>query len=99
MSDEHAGAVEQLVCTRCDTNPTVARREDRGSLVCQCTHEDGPLDAIPVNEMAVLPEPWEFVATDGGGRYNCHSVENDVATLLITDPLYNQRLREVLADE
>jgi hypothetical protein len=33
------------------------------------------------------------------GEYSCHGVENDIATLLITDPLFNRRLREVMADE
>jgi len=28
--------------------------------------------------------------------YGCHSAENDVATLLLTDPLFNRRLREVI---
>lgn len=42
-------------------------------------------------------------ATDGGvdesasGTYRCHSVTNDVATLLLTDPVLNDRLDHVMS--
>lgn len=29
-------------------------------------------------------------------RYDCHGVENTISTLLITDPVFNDRLRKVL---
>jgi hypothetical protein len=28
--------------------------------------------------------------------YDCHDTTNDVATLLLTDPLFNNRLRQVM---
>ena len=67
MSDDLDGEVEHLVCTRCDDNPTIAMRDDRAEVVCHCSHDDGPIDAVPlINSMAILPEPWEYVANGGG---------------------------------
>jgi hypothetical protein len=37
--------------------------------------------------------------TSNVGMYACHGVENDVATLLLTDPLYNDRLRQVFGSQ
>ena len=31
--------------------------------------------------------------------YGCHGVENEVATLLLTDPLFNDRLRQVFGSQ
>ena len=66
MSEQDEAAVEDLVCTACDTNPTIARRDGRATIVCHCSHDDGPLNGVPLNSMALLPDPWEYVATDGG---------------------------------
>ena len=42
-------------------------RDDRAEVVCHCSHDDGPIDAVPlINSMAILPEPWEYVANGGG---------------------------------
>lgn len=64
--EQNDGEVEHLVCTQCDDNPTIARRNGRATVIFHCTHDDGPLDGVPLNSMALLPDPWEYVATDGG---------------------------------
>jgi len=32
------------------------------------------------------------------GTYRCHSSKNQVSALLLTDPLYNDRLQSVMAN-
>ena len=54
------GAVKHLVCSQCNDGVRVARFGDQANLVCHCTHVDGDLDAVPINEMALLPDPWSY---------------------------------------
>lgn len=52
--------IKHLVCSACNDGPRVARFGDVAKLVCHCTHVDGDLDPVTINEMAILPDPWSY---------------------------------------
>lgn len=56
--------VEHLRCEECVYVVNVSRFDGVAKLVCHCTHVDGEIDPVPVNEMEILPDRWEWV-TDG----------------------------------
>lgn len=60
--------ISHLVCSGCGGNPGVARFDGEARLVCHCTHVDGDLEPVPVNDMAILPDPWEFVSNGGNNE-------------------------------
>jgi len=56
---------DHLWCGSCQTQPTVARLNDRPEgphLVCHCTHTDGSIAPVLVTELATRPDSWEYRA-------------------------------------
>ena len=58
--DRPRDEIQHLVCSACNDGPRVARFGEVAKLVCHCTHVDGYLEPVPINEMAVLPDPWSY---------------------------------------
>lgn len=62
--------VEHLRCDACTYVISTARFDGVAKLVCNCTHVDGEVDPVDVDEMAVLPDCWEWV--QNGGDSHAH---------------------------
>lgn len=70
MSEGDSGHREtHLRCSECVYCPTVARINGVAKIVCHCTHTDGEIEPVEVDDMAILPDRWEFVPTVKGDRH------------------------------
>lgn len=64
MTSEQSGVeVTHLRCDECVHIVNVARFDGVAKLVCHCTHVDGEIDPVPLNEMEILPDRWDWVPT------------------------------------
>ena len=88
MSDQSVGGSERsaipyeqhLYCHRCKSNPTVARLGGAAVIVCHCTHVDGEIGPLELDEMSVLPDRWEFIPAPGGREGRGVDTDTDRST-------------------
>ena len=52
---------QHLYCRRCKANPSVARLGGAAVIVCHCTHVDGEIGPLELDEMSVLSDRWDFI--------------------------------------
>jgi hypothetical protein len=61
------GELEYLYCQNCEVHPSPALHQNAPILICHCTHDDGPIDPLPVAECGdtkSLPDCWMFRAPE-----------------------------------
>ena len=61
-------APTHLWCRACSSNVTIARLNTVAHAVCHCTHVGGEIDPVPLGQMAITPDRWEWVRQGEGGR-------------------------------
>jgi len=65
VNDKSVDSIEHLRCDECVYVVNISRFNGVPKLVCHCTHADGEIEPVDVDEMAVLPDRWEWIP--GGG--------------------------------